>query len=285
MKRIDSVSRIGLGILAGVLALPAFAGTGTLIDDFDDGDLEGWVFEDRTTGQEGAASVLNGMVQMTTPAPVDGALFLAFADSFLTPTYDDGTVTCTLRCDAIGTTAGFFLRSDGVNSSYLAFLATDEKGDGGLIYNRFEDGVLTGLEEMPNAFAVGQAWRLSAAAVGATIELKAWPDGESEPPDAQLVITDTTFSTGGFGIFTSRLVNSGNPLQPLDASFDNVFFRQACPGDLNGDNGVGLSDLSTLLENFGTSPAELSDGDFDGDNDVDLADLSHLLSQFGIACS
>ncbi len=285
MKRINSVSRVGPRILAAALALPAYAGTGTLIDDFDDGDLEGWIFQDRTTGQNGAASAVNGVVQMTTSAPVDGALFLAYEDSFLTPTYADGTMMCTLWCDAIGTTAGFFLRSDGVNSSYLAFLATDEEGDGRLIYNRFEDGVLTAVEVMPNAFAVGQAWRLSAAAVGATIELKAWPDGESEPPDPQLVITDTTFSTGGFGLFTSRLVNPDNPLQQLDASFDNVFFRQACPGDLDGDNAVALSDLSTLLENFGTSPAELSDGDFDGDNDVDLADLSHLLSQFGIGCS
>lgn len=284
MKRIDSVSRIGLGILAGVLALPAYAGTGALIDDFDDGNLDGWTFDDQTSGQEGAASVLNGMVQMTTPAPVNGALFLAYVDSFLTPTYADGTMTCTLRSDAIGTTAGFFLRSDGVDSAYLAFLATDEKGDGALIYNRFEDAVLTAVQEVPVDFAVGQAWRLSAATVGAAIELKAWPDGGSEPPDPQLVITDTTFSTGGFGLFTSRLINPDNPLQQLDASFDNVYFRQACPGDLDGDSAVTLSDLSTLLVNFGTSPAELSDGDFDGDDDVDLADLSHLLSQFGSGC-
>jgi len=58
-----------------------------------------------------------------------------------------------------------------------------------------------------------------------------------------------------------------------------------CPGDLNGDGAVTLSDLSTLLSYFGTSVgASLANGDLDGDGDVDLTDLSTLLSRFGIAC-
>ncbi|MFN0137576.1 MAG: immunoglobulin domain-containing protein [Phycisphaerae bacterium] len=58
-----------------------------------------------------------------------------------------------------------------------------------------------------------------------------------------------------------------------------------CPGDLNGDNQVNLTDLSQLLANFGvTSGATLSQGDLDGDGDVDLTDLSQLLSNFGASC-
>jgi hypothetical protein len=58
-----------------------------------------------------------------------------------------------------------------------------------------------------------------------------------------------------------------------------------CFGDLDGDNQVGLSDLSALLSNFGL-PAGLTyeDGDLDGDGDVDLADLADLLSSFGQDC-
>ena len=58
-----------------------------------------------------------------------------------------------------------------------------------------------------------------------------------------------------------------------------------CNGDLNGDRVVDLTDLTTLLSNFGrTSGAVWQDGDSDGDGDVDLADLTSLLSAFGSSC-
>lgn len=54
-----------------------------------------------------------------------------------------------------------------------------------------------------------------------------------------------------------------------------------CPGDLNGDGVVDLSDLALLLSAFGTSTTT---GDIDGDGDVDLTDLAILLSHFGTPC-
>ena len=58
-----------------------------------------------------------------------------------------------------------------------------------------------------------------------------------------------------------------------------------CPGDLDGDGDIGLSDLSILLSNFGTAfGATAEDGDLDGDGDVDLTDLSTLLAVFGTSC-
>src|SRR5262249_9420946 len=58
-----------------------------------------------------------------------------------------------------------------------------------------------------------------------------------------------------------------------------------CPGDVNGDHQVDLSDLTVLLSHFGTtSGATLADGDLDNDGDVDLADLASLLSHFGTIC-
>lgn len=60
---------------------------------------------------------------------------------------------------------------------------------------------------------------------------------------------------------------------------------QTCPEDLDGDDAIGLGDLSLLLENFGVgSGAGPEDGDLDGDGDVDLADLSALLELFGLPC-
>jgi hypothetical protein len=58
-----------------------------------------------------------------------------------------------------------------------------------------------------------------------------------------------------------------------------------CPGDLNGDSTVDLSDLAQLLANYGvTSGAAYEDGDLDGDGDVDLADLAILLGLYGTVC-
>jgi hypothetical protein len=58
-----------------------------------------------------------------------------------------------------------------------------------------------------------------------------------------------------------------------------------CPGDLDGDGDVDLTDLSQLLANYGvTSGAEYEDGDLDGDGDVDLTDLSALLAVYGTTC-
>ncbi|MFN0137143.1 MAG: right-handed parallel beta-helix repeat-containing protein [Phycisphaerae bacterium] len=59
----------------------------------------------------------------------------------------------------------------------------------------------------------------------------------------------------------------------------------ACPGDVNGDGVVNLTDLSILLAHFGVmSGATLADGDLNGDGDVDLSDLSDLLANFGESC-
>ena len=64
----------------------------------------------------------------------------------------------------------------------------------------------------------------------------------------------------------------------------NDLLGGGCPGDLDGDGAVALSDLAILLSHFGMSGALAADGDLDGDGDVDLADLAGLLSRFGVAC-
>ncbi len=58
-----------------------------------------------------------------------------------------------------------------------------------------------------------------------------------------------------------------------------------CPGDLDGDNDIDLTDLAQLLGNYGmTSGAVYEDGDLDEDGDVDLADLAALLAVYGTTC-
>jgi len=76
------------------------------------------------------------------------------------------------------------------------------------------------------------------------------------------------------------------PMRHVNPRNTGVFGDRAwIPGDLDGDDDVDLSDLATLLSNYGTtSGASYEDGDLDGDGDVDLADLAALLSVYGTTC-
>jgi len=61
----------------------------------------------------------------------------------------------------------------------------------------------------------------------------------------------------------------------------------ACPGDVNGDGAVNLSDLSLLLAAFGTSSGDAgynAGADFNDSGTIDLSDLSVLLANFGTTC-
>lgn len=62
-------------------------------------------------------------------------------------------------------------------------------------------------------------------------------------------------------------------------------YEDACPGDINVDTTVDLTDLSTLLAQFGSDCAsQPCAGDIDASQTVDLNDLATLLSNFGSHC-
>ena len=70
-----------------------------------------------------------------------------------------------------------------------------------------------------------------------------------------------------------------------DEDGDGIMDVCLCPGDLDHDLDVDLSDLAQLLSNYGTtSGATYEDGDLDEDGDVDLADLAALLAVYGTTC-
>lgn len=96
-------------------------------------------------------------------------------------------------------------------------------------------------------------------------------------------LTITNAQSGDEGNYTCAVSNDcGNGVSTPATLTVN---EPVCPGDLNGDNTIDLSDLATLLGNFGTpSGATLEQGDLNGDGAVDLSDLSTLLSLFGTTC-
>jgi hypothetical protein len=52
-------------------------------------------------------------------------------------------------------------------------------------------------------------------------------------------------------------------------------------GDANIDGHVDLTDLSTVLNNFGSTAFAWTSGNFDGAATIDLTDLSDVLNNFG----
>lgn len=87
--------------------------------------------------------------------------------------------------------------------------------------------------------------------------------------------------TGDAGLIVS-IAGGGSAKQVIAAS---ALSHATCAGDLDGDGDIDLTDLSSLLANYGVpSGAEYVDGDLNGDGDVDLEDLSSLLSGFGSIC-
>ncbi len=67
--------------------------------------------------------------------------------------------------------------------------------------------------------------------------------------------------------------------QPVDAN--SILVVPAYFGDANLDGHVDLTDLSTILNNFGTASGAWTSGNFDGASTIDLTDLSDVLNNFG----
>lgn len=100
---------------------------------------------------------------------------------------------------------------------------------------------------------------------------------------ARLPYVAANTNDGGFLVAWRDRRNVGAGSRDIFGQFLRV--ETVCPGDLNGDLVVDLTDLATLLAHFGTaSGATLADGDLNGDGAVDLTDLARLLSNFGQNC-
>ena len=69
----------------------------------------------------------------------------------------------------------------------------------------------------------------------------------------------------------------GNPVDQ-----NSLLLSEELLGDTNADGHVDLTDLSTLLNNFGSATSSWTSGNFDGQPAIDLTDLSDVLNNFGV---
>ncbi len=91
-------------------------------------------------------------------------------------------------------------------------------------------------------------------------------------------------SSGDYSYF--RKINDGTWYQFAPGNLCFTLISDAastCPADLDQSGIVDLTDLATLLANYGTG-ATASQGDLNGDGTVDLVDLAGLLAVYGTIC-
>ncbi|HUO09350.1 MAG TPA: glycosyl hydrolase [Phycisphaerae bacterium] len=101
---------------------------------------------------------------------------------------------------------------------------------------------------------------------------------------AHSVLTSSTMAAN-YGIAVIDNSALANPFatfggQNVDAN--SILVSPELLGDANADGHVDLTDLSTVLNNFGTSTAAWTSGNFDGAPTIDLTDLSAVLNNFGL---
>jgi autotransporter-associated beta strand protein len=93
-------------------------------------------------------------------------------------------------------------------------------------------------------------------------------------------LANTTFGIAvvdnGASTFIARSTFGG-----VSVGSNSVLVAVEVLGDANIDNHVDLTDLSTVLNNFGLTTANWWEGNFDGAATVDLTDLSDVLNNFG----
>ena len=89
-------------------------------------------------------------------------------------------------------------------------------------------------------------------------------------PNLALALIDNSSLTTPFTTFAGQQVSP-----------NSLLITPALPGDTNLDNTVDLTDLSTLLNNFGQPTPNWTAGNFDHAPTIDLTDLSDLLNNFG----
>jgi hypothetical protein len=202
-----------------------------LIDDFNDGNDEGWQRVDTTTGDAwgpGTFDASSGSYQLegasAVPTGERGEL-ISFYEGSTDPAFTDGYLRTTLSTDN-NTLVFLLMRSDA--ATFTGYLFGASASDGVFFWNKFKNYTfIEGDEWLPDTpFAVGQEWVLEAGTVGNQLSMKAWRLGELEPPDPQWTHIDDSsrpLTEGQFAVGASRFP----PLPPetLNATFDDIFFR------------------------------------------------------------
>lgn len=306
--------------LALVVVLPTLIAANAqaiLIDDFNDGNDEGWTHLDGNRDEPWGPSSFDassGSYHLTTPGDVPVGLVgpaVSLWDKSSDPMFSNGFVRAKVRTGKEGSLASVFLRVSGDFATgidgYLFHAAAGDWSNNktsSFYINRIEGtqntlgwGIPGNLE-----FGVGEDWWIEAGAVDNLISMKVWRDGEPKPIKPQLVVEDSVVKTGMIGVESNIFANPAFPEPtPLDASFDDLYFVPFVEGDFDRDGELTSDDIDLLTAGSGfdlneDGAVDVKDrrvwiedlfGSFLGDADlnagVEFADFLSLSANFGEA--
>lgn len=289
----NTTSLLTLVLLA--IASQAFAQTIT-VDNFDDGNDDGWGHVDFTEGEPwgpGIYSIADGEYTLETSGPVpfeeDGVVASRWEKSS-EPQFSNGFLRVRINAGEEETYAAVMMRVSESDEGFGGYWFGGDAGRGGFKINRtiadigrdFPSGKGK-LDTDAFPFLANEDWMIEAGAVGDQISLKVWRPEEPEPEHPQVTVTDTMYSEGFFGVVTNTTLQGFRSVEPqIFTTFDDITFT--FPVDCNGDGVVDIADtLCATPESLGNilSEAKLIQGDADGNGQVEFADFLVLSANFG----
>jgi protocatechuate 3,4-dioxygenase beta subunit len=210
-----------------------------LIDNFNDGDANGWSIIDSTVGKSwgpGTFDASSGAYRLEggglVPVGQGGFLFATWDDSSH-PTFSDGFVRAKIRAETEGSLAGIMLRYSPDNL-YLFFGHT--LSGGRFRFNSVVNGTAVRFSDMPGGpiFGLNEDWNIEAGAVGDQLSMKVWRVGDPEPESPQWTFTDSSLSTGDIGIIAAIDDRFRQPAR-VSTTFDDIYFVP--PPDVDDSSG------------------------------------------------
>lgn len=193
-----------------------------LIDDFNDGNDEGWLRVDDFAGVAGPGifDASTGQYNLKTTGLAPGfAIISSYWDLSSDPLYSNGYLRAKVKANTQGTTVGLGLRADTSFENGYYFVASTDNDDF-LLWRQY-NGEFVSLDYIDVPFAPGEEWMIEAGAVGDLLSMKVWRVCEEEPADPQLKFHDATLTAGRFLVEAHN--GSGSTIR-ADGVFDDIYF-------------------------------------------------------------
>ena len=226
-----------------------------LIDNFNDGDHEGWTELDFTTPGDGGPAIYDassgalrvrsaGAIPITDPAA--GAMNASWEASRIEPKFGNGVVRGTVRANTEETTAGYLLRANTDPGSDHDYGFFGSSSFGTFYIERFDlnaaspQTILAMADPDEHPFVAGIDYWFEAGVQDDRIWMRAWPVGARRPGRPTLVVRDDTFGPED-GTLLSVLAffdpaAVGADAIHVDATFDDITFKPLRPRNDNEQN-------------------------------------------------
>lgn len=241
-SQFSSLAPMLIFVSISTMMLGSLAKAGTiLIDDFNDGNDDGWTHMDSNIGHPwgpGIYDASSGAYRLSTTGTVPGngagrGFMVSRWDESSTPAYSNGFMRCKFRIDTFDATAVLLFRYSGdINSGLNGYSFVGDAGRG-FFFNRIVDTSLARVINLGGpAPEVGEEWWMEGGAVGDDFSMKVWRVGRREPTSPQISFKDSAFSSGWIGLDAN--MNFGSTISGMvDTTFDDVYFKPVPePGSL-----------------------------------------------------